>query len=141
MTLTPLFLWDNPVFFGFVVIPESHPRQTRGRFSCLSPFLNLHFIDPVNGEAGVTKGTSDCVKNVILSEAKDLKWPENEILRYTQNDKKREKCFFTQSDIPRLSANCECIFKKDSPLFATFQATEYEEIVKNLFVTLFPFLQ
>ena len=26
--------------------------QTRGRFSCLSPFLNLHFIDPVNGEAG-----------------------------------------------------------------------------------------
>jgi len=45
-----------------------------------------------------TKGPSDCVKNVILSEAKDLKWPKNEILRYTQNDKKREKCFFTQSD-------------------------------------------
>ncbi len=82
-------------------------------------------------------GSSDCVKNVILSEAKDLKWPKNEILRYTQkfarvthttinesiivkyrsfagqtnparlrmtkmwgfhsNDKKREKCFFTQS--------------------------------------------
>ncbi|MFW5649250.1 MAG: hypothetical protein ACOCG5_09190 [Candidatus Alkaliphilus sp. MAG34] len=39
------------------------------------------------------------MKNVILSEAKDLKWPKNEILRYTQNDKKREKCFFTQSDI------------------------------------------
>ncbi|MFW5648644.1 MAG: hypothetical protein ACOCG5_06110 [Candidatus Alkaliphilus sp. MAG34] len=38
------------------------------------------------------------MKNVILSEAKDLKWPENEILRYAQNDKKREKCFFTQSD-------------------------------------------
>ncbi|MFW5649100.1 MAG: hypothetical protein ACOCG5_08435, partial [Candidatus Alkaliphilus sp. MAG34] len=78
------------------------------------------------------------MKNVILSEAKDLKWPKNEILRYTQkfarvthttinesiivkyrtfagqanpvrlrmtkmwgfhsNDKKREKCFFTQSD-------------------------------------------
>ncbi|MFW5648076.1 MAG: hypothetical protein ACOCG5_03245 [Candidatus Alkaliphilus sp. MAG34] len=38
------------------------------------------------------------MKNVILSEAKDPKWPENEILRYTQNDKKREKCFFTQSD-------------------------------------------
>ncbi|GEM_PF-4985977 len=31
------------------------------------------------------EGTSDCVKNVILSEAKDLKWPKNEILRYTQN--------------------------------------------------------
>jgi len=29
--------------------------------------------------------SSDCVKNVILSEAKDLKWPKNEILRYTQN--------------------------------------------------------
>ncbi|MFW5648804.1 MAG: hypothetical protein ACOCG5_06915 [Candidatus Alkaliphilus sp. MAG34] len=40
------------------------------------------------------------MKNVILSEAKDLKWPKNEILRYTQNDKKREKCFFTQSDSP-----------------------------------------
>ncbi|MFW5647919.1 MAG: hypothetical protein ACOCG5_02410 [Candidatus Alkaliphilus sp. MAG34] len=40
------------------------------------------------------------MKNVILSEAKDLKWPKNEILRYTQNDKKREKCFFTQSVIP-----------------------------------------
>ncbi len=26
--------------------------QTRGRFSCLSPFSNLHFIDPVNGEPG-----------------------------------------------------------------------------------------
>ncbi|MFW5647587.1 MAG: hypothetical protein ACOCG5_00735, partial [Candidatus Alkaliphilus sp. MAG34] len=39
----------------------------------------------------------------ILSEAKDLKWPKNEILRYTQNDKKREKCFFTQSDVPNLS--------------------------------------
>ncbi len=26
--------------------------QTRGRFSCLNPFLNLHFVDPVNGEAG-----------------------------------------------------------------------------------------
>ncbi|MFW5648131.1 MAG: hypothetical protein ACOCG5_03525 [Candidatus Alkaliphilus sp. MAG34] len=38
------------------------------------------------------------MKNVILSEAKDLKWPKNGILRYTQNDKKREKCFFTQSD-------------------------------------------
>ncbi|NMA03875.1 MAG: hypothetical protein GX925_04120, partial [Clostridiales bacterium] len=38
-------------------------------------------------------------KNVILSEAKDLKWPKNEILRYTQNDKKRGKCFFTQSAI------------------------------------------
>ncbi len=38
------------------------------------------------------------MKNVILSEAKDLKRPRNEILRYTQNDKKREKCFFTQSD-------------------------------------------
>ncbi|MFW5649151.1 MAG: hypothetical protein ACOCG5_08695 [Candidatus Alkaliphilus sp. MAG34] len=37
------------------------------------------------------------MKNVILSEAKDLKWPKNEILRYAQNDKKREKCFFTQS--------------------------------------------
>ncbi|NMA04595.1 MAG: hypothetical protein GX925_07805, partial [Clostridiales bacterium] len=32
-----------------------------------------------------TRGQSDCVKNVILSEAKDLKWPKNEILRYTQN--------------------------------------------------------
>ncbi|MFW5648689.1 MAG: hypothetical protein ACOCG5_06335 [Candidatus Alkaliphilus sp. MAG34] len=42
---------------------------------------------------------SDCVKNVILSEAKDLKWLKNEILRYTQNDKKREKCFFTQSAV------------------------------------------
>jgi len=31
------------------------------------------------------KETADCVKNVILSEAKDLKWPKNEILRYTQN--------------------------------------------------------
>ncbi|NMA03861.1 MAG: hypothetical protein GX925_04050 [Clostridiales bacterium] len=40
------------------------------------------------------------MKNVILSEAKDLKWPKNEILRYTQNDKKREKCFFTQSAVP-----------------------------------------
>ncbi|MFW5647834.1 MAG: hypothetical protein ACOCG5_01975, partial [Candidatus Alkaliphilus sp. MAG34] len=40
------------------------------------------------------------MKNVILSEAKDLKWPKNEILRYTQNDKKREKCFFTQSGVP-----------------------------------------
>ncbi|MFW5648611.1 MAG: hypothetical protein ACOCG5_05945 [Candidatus Alkaliphilus sp. MAG34] len=39
------------------------------------------------------------MKNVILSEAKDLKWPKNEILRYIQNDKKQEKCFFTQSDI------------------------------------------
>ncbi len=38
------------------------------------------------------------MKNVILSEAKDLKWPKNEILRYTQNDKKREKRFFTRSD-------------------------------------------
>ncbi|NMA03431.1 MAG: hypothetical protein GX925_01875, partial [Clostridiales bacterium] len=37
------------------------------------------------------------------SEAKDLKWPKNEILRYTQNDKKREKCFFTQPDVPELS--------------------------------------
>ncbi len=46
---------------------------------------------------------SDCVKNVILSEAKDLKWPENESLRYALNDKKREKCFFTQSDVPNLS--------------------------------------
>ena len=85
--------------------------------------------------------TADCVKNVILSETKDLKWPKNEILRYTQkfarvthttinesiivkyrsfadqanpvrprmtkmwgfhsNDKKREKCFFTQSDRSR----------------------------------------
>ncbi|MFW5648629.1 MAG: hypothetical protein ACOCG5_06035 [Candidatus Alkaliphilus sp. MAG34] len=43
------------------------------------------------------------MKNVILSEAKDLKWPKNEILRYTQNDKKREKCFFTQPDVPNLS--------------------------------------
>ncbi len=43
------------------------------------------------------------MKNVILSEAKDLKWPKNEILRYTQNDKKREKCFFTQSDCPLVS--------------------------------------
>jgi len=34
---------------------------------------------------GKTTGTSDCVKNVVLSEAKDLKWPKNEILRYTQN--------------------------------------------------------
>ncbi|MFW5649335.1 MAG: hypothetical protein ACOCG5_09615 [Candidatus Alkaliphilus sp. MAG34] len=32
-----------------------------------------------------SSGASDCVKNVILSEAKDLKWPKNEILRYTQN--------------------------------------------------------
>ncbi|MFW5648532.1 MAG: hypothetical protein ACOCG5_05550 [Candidatus Alkaliphilus sp. MAG34] len=48
----------------------------------------------------VPNETPDCVKNVILSEAKDLKWPKNEILRYTQNDKKREKCFFTQSDAP-----------------------------------------
>ncbi|MFW5647725.1 MAG: hypothetical protein ACOCG5_01425 [Candidatus Alkaliphilus sp. MAG34] len=40
------------------------------------------------------------MKSVILSEAKDLKWPENEILRYAQNDKKREKCFFTQSAVP-----------------------------------------
>ncbi|NMA03213.1 MAG: hypothetical protein GX925_00765 [Clostridiales bacterium] len=40
------------------------------------------------------------MKNVILSEAKDLKWPKNEILRYTQNDKKQERCFFTQSDVP-----------------------------------------
>ncbi len=55
------------------------------------------------GQARVKKGTSGCVKNVILSEAKDLKWPKNEILRYTQNDKKREKCFFTQSDVPNLS--------------------------------------
>ncbi|MFW5649196.1 MAG: hypothetical protein ACOCG5_08920 [Candidatus Alkaliphilus sp. MAG34] len=31
---------------------------------------------------------SDCVKIVILSETKDLKWPKNEILRYAQNDKK-----------------------------------------------------
>ncbi|MFW5648981.1 MAG: hypothetical protein ACOCG5_07835 [Candidatus Alkaliphilus sp. MAG34] len=47
------------------------------------------------------------MKNVILSEAKDLKWPKNEILRYTQNDKKREKCFFTQSGVcPYLT----CIF-------------------------------
>ncbi|MFW5648241.1 MAG: hypothetical protein ACOCG5_04080 [Candidatus Alkaliphilus sp. MAG34] len=30
------------------------------------------------------KGTADCVKNVILSEAKDPKWPKNEILRCTQ---------------------------------------------------------
>jgi len=30
-------------------------------------------------------GTSDCVKNVILHEAKDLKWPKNETLRYAQN--------------------------------------------------------
>ncbi len=51
-------------------------------------------------DKGDKLGTSDCVKNVILSEAKDLKWPKNEILRYTQNDKKREKCFFTQSDSP-----------------------------------------
>ncbi|MFW5648327.1 MAG: hypothetical protein ACOCG5_04510 [Candidatus Alkaliphilus sp. MAG34] len=29
--------------------------------------------------------TSGCVKNIILNEAKDLKWPKNEILRYTQN--------------------------------------------------------
>ncbi|MFW5648538.1 MAG: hypothetical protein ACOCG5_05580 [Candidatus Alkaliphilus sp. MAG34] len=36
------------------------------------------------------------MKNVILSEAKDPKWPKNEILRYAQNDKKRERCFFTQ---------------------------------------------
>ncbi|MFW5649744.1 MAG: hypothetical protein ACOCG5_11725 [Candidatus Alkaliphilus sp. MAG34] len=35
-----------------------------------------------------------------LSEAKDLKWPKNGILRYTQNDKKREGCFFTQPDVP-----------------------------------------
>ncbi|GEM_PF-6106777 len=94
--------------------------------------------------------TSDCVKNVILSEAKDLKWPKNQILRYTQkfarvthttinesiivkyrsfasqanpvrlrmtkmwgfhsNDKKREKCFFTQSDIPgRQKLNQRCV--------------------------------
>ncbi|MFW5649176.1 MAG: hypothetical protein ACOCG5_08820 [Candidatus Alkaliphilus sp. MAG34] len=45
---------------------------------------------------------SDCVKNVILSEAKDPKWPKNEILRYTQNDKKRERCFFTQPAVPVL---------------------------------------
>ncbi len=52
----------------------------------------------IRGQTGSSAPTepSDCVKNVILSEAKDLKWPENEILRYTQNDKKREKCFFTQ---------------------------------------------
>ncbi|MFW5649330.1 MAG: hypothetical protein ACOCG5_09590 [Candidatus Alkaliphilus sp. MAG34] len=43
------------------------------------------------------------MKNVILSEAKDLKWPKNEIPRYTQNDKKREKCFFTQSAVPGAS--------------------------------------
>ncbi|MFW5648843.1 MAG: hypothetical protein ACOCG5_07110 [Candidatus Alkaliphilus sp. MAG34] len=43
------------------------------------------------------------MKNVILSEAKDLKWPKNEILRYTQNDKKQERCFFTQSNGPLLS--------------------------------------
>ncbi|MFW5648029.1 MAG: hypothetical protein ACOCG5_02995 [Candidatus Alkaliphilus sp. MAG34] len=29
--------------------------------------------------------SSDCVKNVLLSEAKDPKWLKNEILRYTQN--------------------------------------------------------
>ncbi len=92
-----------------------------------------------------TRGQTDCVKNVILSEAKDLKWPKNEILRYTQkfarvthatinesiivkyrsfagqanpvrlrmtkmwgfhsNDKKREKCFFTQSTVPVFARN------------------------------------
>ncbi|MFW5649119.1 MAG: hypothetical protein ACOCG5_08530 [Candidatus Alkaliphilus sp. MAG34] len=46
------------------------------------------------------------MKNVILSEAKDLKWLKNEILRYTQNDKKREKCFFTQSAISHLLKLC-----------------------------------
>ena len=84
-------------------------------------------------------GSPDCMKNVILNEAKDPKWSKNEILRYTQkfarvthttinesiivkyrsfagranpvrlrmtkmwgfhsNDKKREKCFFTQPDV------------------------------------------
>ena len=52
--------------------------------------------------------TSGCVKNVILSEAKDLKWPKNEILRYTQNDKKQEKCFFTQSDVPMTCYLLKC---------------------------------
>ncbi|NMA04029.1 MAG: hypothetical protein GX925_04905 [Clostridiales bacterium] len=45
------------------------------------------------------------MKNVILSEAKDLKRSKNEILRYTQNDKKREKCFFTQPDVPLCHKN------------------------------------
>ncbi|MFW5649479.1 MAG: hypothetical protein ACOCG5_10345 [Candidatus Alkaliphilus sp. MAG34] len=58
-----------------------------------------HFYVKI-GNDGIVTVPSDCVKNVILSEAKDLKWPKNEILRYTQNDKKREKCFFTQSDVP-----------------------------------------
>ncbi|MFW5647469.1 MAG: hypothetical protein ACOCG5_00140, partial [Candidatus Alkaliphilus sp. MAG34] len=36
-------------------------------------------------------------------------WPKNEILRYTQNDKKREKCFFTQSAVPNLSLIFFCL--------------------------------
>ncbi|MFW5648954.1 MAG: hypothetical protein ACOCG5_07695 [Candidatus Alkaliphilus sp. MAG34] len=92
------------------------------------------------------------MKNVILSEAKDLKWPKNEILRYTQkfarvthttineiiivkyrsfagqanpvrlrmtkmwgfhsNDKKQEKCFFTQSDgSPMVLLILICLYK------------------------------
>jgi len=38
----------HSAFIAMTVITQ----QTRGRFSCLSPFLNLHFMDPVNGEAG-----------------------------------------------------------------------------------------
>jgi len=56
----------------------------------------LQFNSDGDEVSTTSRDSSDCVKNVILSEAKDFKWPKNEILRYTQNDKKRGKCFFTQ---------------------------------------------
>ncbi|GEM_PF-3290284 len=54
------------------------------------------FVDMAGPKKIILQALADCVKNVILSEAKDPKWPKNEILRYAQNDKKRERCFFTQ---------------------------------------------
>ena len=60
------------------------------------PYYTMTLYDKMKN----TKALADCVKNVIPSEAKDLKWPKNQILRYTQNDKKQEKCFFTQSAVP-----------------------------------------
>jgi len=42
----------HSAFIAMTVITQQTREQTRGRFSCLSPFLNLHFMDPVNGEAG-----------------------------------------------------------------------------------------
>ena len=137
--------------------------DTEGRFFCV---VGKHD----------TKEPSDCVKNVILSEAKDLKWPKNEILRYTQkfarvthttinesiivkyrsfagqtnparlrmtkmwgfhsNDKKREKCFFTLSDVPAVSLRRADTWVCCYPLPCTFKI--FNNCLKHRPCDLFP---